>query len=115
MVWSISCWVSSGWGRSGRHTLAPYCASKFAVEGLTQSVAAEVPASVKVVSLDPGGGINTDMLATCLPGEYMNYPSAETWAQGAVTYLVEQLPREPNGACLTVPHAMSGTGERAGS
>jgi NAD(P)-dependent dehydrogenase (short-subunit alcohol dehydrogenase family) len=34
---------SSGWGRSTDAEVAPYCATKWAVEGLTQSLAQELP------------------------------------------------------------------------
>ena len=68
--------MSSGWGRRGKEGLSPYCASKFAVEGLVQSVALEVPEPMRVVSLDPGNGVRTAMLDTCLPDELdVPYPS----------------------------------------
>jgi NAD(P)-dependent dehydrogenase (short-subunit alcohol dehydrogenase family) len=35
---------SSGWGRSTSPEVAPYCASKWAIEGLTRSLAQELPA-----------------------------------------------------------------------
>ena len=35
--------LSSGWGRSTSPEVAPYCASKFAMEGLTKSLAQELP------------------------------------------------------------------------
>ncbi|RWW63682.1 hypothetical protein BHE74_00029114 [Ensete ventricosum] len=44
--------------------VAPYCASKWAVEGLTKSVAKELPPGLAIVALSPGV-INTDMLASC--------------------------------------------------
>ena len=34
---------SSGWGRSTSPEVAPYCASKWAIEGLTRSLAQELP------------------------------------------------------------------------
>lgn len=94
---------SSGWGRNAKGGLSAYCASKFAVEGLSKALAQEVPASVKVFPLDPGGGINTDMLKTCLPDEYEEYPTADQWAGTAFDYLVNALPGEESGASLTVP------------
>ena len=69
--------VSSTWGRSAAGRVAPYCASKFAVEGLTQSLAQEVPAGVAVVSLNPGV-IATDMLADAFEGDVSAYPSPES-------------------------------------
>ena len=34
---------SSWWGRSGAAEVAPYCATKWAIEGLTRAMAAELP------------------------------------------------------------------------
>jgi len=59
--------VSSTWGRSAAALQAPYCASKFAVEGLTRSLAAEVAAGVCVVAVNPGV-VDTGMLATAFSG-----------------------------------------------
>jgi NAD(P)-dependent dehydrogenase (short-subunit alcohol dehydrogenase family) len=55
--------MSLGWGRSGAALVAPYCASKWAIEGLTKSVAEGLPIGMEVVALNPGV-INTDMLAS---------------------------------------------------
>ncbi|KAI3993015.1 hypothetical protein MKX01_009758 [Papaver californicum] len=56
--------VSSSWGRSGAAQVAPYCASKWAIEGMTRSVAKEVPEGMTIVALSPGV-VNTNMLASC--------------------------------------------------
>ncbi len=96
--------ISSGWGRRGKEGLSPYCASKFAVEGLVQSVALEVPAPVLVVSLDPGNGVRTAMLDTCLPDERdVPYPTPEAWASQAIAYLLDEALHAPNGSALKVP------------
>ncbi|WP_221351676.1 SDR family oxidoreductase [Streptomyces beigongshangae] len=98
--------VSSGWGRNPRGGLAAYTASKFAVEGFTRAVAqeaAELLPGVTAVAVDPGGGVDTAMLATCLPDEHTEYPDPDTWARVAADYLLHQAPKEPNGASLTVP------------
>lgn len=50
--------MSSSWGREGEAELAPYCASKFAIEGITKSMALELPHGMAVVALDPGGSID---------------------------------------------------------
>jgi NAD(P)-dependent dehydrogenase (short-subunit alcohol dehydrogenase family) len=68
--------LSSGWGRVGEAKAAPYCASKFAVEGLTQAVAAEAGPGVVVAAVNPGI-IATDMLFTAFEGEVSGYPSPE--------------------------------------
>ena len=66
--------LSSGWGRFGEARVASYCASKFAVEGLTQSVALEVAKGVVVIALSPGI-IVTDMLRDAFEGEVEGYPT----------------------------------------
>jgi len=38
--------LSSGWGRSTSPGVAPYCASKWAIEGLTQAMAQELPSGI---------------------------------------------------------------------
>lgn len=66
--------LSSTWGRTAARDVAPYCASKFAVEALTQSLAAEVPAGIVAVALNPGI-INTAMLACAFQSDVSAYPS----------------------------------------
>lgn len=59
--------ISSGAGRHGIGGLSAYCASKFGVIGLTESVAEEVKQyGIKVVALCPGG-INTEMHRAIFP------------------------------------------------
>ena len=71
-----------------------------------QSVAREVPAPLRVVSLDPGSGVRTAMLDTCLPGERdVAYPSPADWAAHAVQFLLGDMLLAPNGSVLTVPLA----------
>ena len=91
---------SSGWGRSTDSEVAPYCATKWAIEGLTQALAQELPAGVAAVALNPGV-INTEMLQSCFGESASAYPSAEQWARTAVPFLLELGPRH-NGQPLTV-------------
>ncbi len=56
--------MSSGWGRFGAAEVAPYCASKGAVEMLSASIAQELPDGLAMMTLSPGG-INTDMTLVC--------------------------------------------------
>jgi NAD(P)-dependent dehydrogenase (short-subunit alcohol dehydrogenase family) len=56
--------------------VASYCASKFAVEALTQSVSQETARGVIVFALNPGI-IATEMLRTAFGGDVSSYPTPE--------------------------------------
>jgi len=92
--------MSSGWGRSGAALVAPYCASKWAIEGLSKSVAKEVGQGMAVVALNPGV-INTDMLSSCFGSSASLYQSPQSWALKAATLILNLTPAD-NGASLTV-------------
>ncbi len=91
---------SSGWGRGTDAEVAPYCASKWAIEGLTQSLAKELPEGMAAIPLNPGI-IDTDMLRSSFGGAAGNYPSAEEWAEVAVPFLL-RLGTPDNGKPLSV-------------
>jgi len=93
---------SSGWGRSTSPDVAPYCASKWAMEGLTQSLAQELPAGMAAVPLNPGI-IDTEMLRSCFGGAAGSYPKPADWAKKAVPFLLKLGPSD-NGRALTVPN-----------
>ncbi|MFH1022771.1 MAG: SDR family oxidoreductase [Planctomycetota bacterium] len=92
--------ISSGWGRSTSPEVAPYCATKWAVEGLTKSLAQELPAGMAAVPLNPGV-INTRMLRSCFGASAGNCPSPEAWARVAAPFLLA-LGAKDNGESLTV-------------
>ena len=93
---------SSGWGRSTSPDVSAYCASKWAIEGMTQALAQELPSGLCAVSLNPGI-INTEMLQTCFGRESAApYPTAPEGAQSAGPYLLKLGPKD-NGQALTVP------------
>lgn len=106
--------ISSGWGREATHGLGPYCASKFAVEGLIGTLRAELPAQIRAVALDPGGGINTGMLAACLPGENTAYPTPEAWGVHAARFITENIFASSAAGSLTVPPTPSDHGGNLG-
>ena len=93
--------LSSGWGRSTDPKVAPYCASKFAVEGLSQSLAQELPRGMCAVALSPGV-IDTDMLRQCWSDEAGSYQGPQEWARKAAPFLLQLGPRD-NGKSLSVP------------
>ncbi|HNQ73950.1 MAG TPA: SDR family oxidoreductase [Verrucomicrobiota bacterium] len=92
---------SSGWGRSTDAEVAPYCATKWAMEGLTQSLAQELPSGMAAVTLNPGV-VNTDMLRSCFGRSAANYPSPDEWAAAAVPFILS-IQSGDNGRPLTVP------------
>ena len=92
---------SSGWGRSTSPEVTPYCATKWAIEGLTQALAQELPSGLAAVPLNPGI-IDTDMLRSCFGGAAAAYPGPAAWARRAVPFLL-QLGARDNGRPLTVP------------
>ncbi|RMG41973.1 MAG: SDR family oxidoreductase [Planctomycetota bacterium] len=91
---------SSGWGRSTAPEVAPYCASKWAVEGLTRALAQELPPTMAAVPLNPGI-IDTDMLRSCFGRAAAHYPSADEWSRTAVEYILALGP-DDNGMPRTV-------------
>jgi NAD(P)-dependent dehydrogenase (short-subunit alcohol dehydrogenase family) len=91
---------SSGWGRSTDADVAPYCATKWGIEGLTLAFAQELPAGMAAVALNPGI-INTEMLQSCFGGSASAYPDPAEWAKTAVPFLL-RLGAEDNGKQLTV-------------
>ena len=92
---------TSGWGRSVSPEVAPYCASKWAIEGLTQALAEELPTGLAAVALNPGI-IDTDMLRKCWSDEAGSYPKAEAWAERAAPFILSLTAKE-NGKSLTAP------------
>ncbi|HWH71510.1 MAG TPA: SDR family oxidoreductase [Candidatus Sulfotelmatobacter sp.] len=94
---------SSSWGRSAGPELAPYCASKWAVEGLTLALAQELPSGMAAVSYNPGV-INTEMLQSFLGKSAASYRSPVEWAKTAVPFLLKLGPGD-NGKQLEAPEA----------
>ena len=93
--------LSSGWGRSTSPQVSSYCASKWAIEGMTRSLAQELPKGMAAIPLSPGI-IHTDMLEVCYGEDAANYTSIKDWVEKAVPFLL-QLSPEDNGMPLTVP------------
>lgn len=94
---------SSTWGRSTSPDVSLYCASKFAVEGLTKSLAQELPQGMAAVALNPGV-IATDMLAQVFGAAAASYPSPSAWGKRAVPFILG-LKASDNGSSANVPGA----------
>lgn len=96
--------LSSGWGRSTSPGVAPYCASKWAIEGLTRALAEDLPEGLAAIPVNPGI-IDTPMLQkTFGTQDATGYWTPEQWAEKAVPFF-ETLTVEQNGQPLTCPEA----------
>lgn len=93
--------LSSGWGRSTSPEVAPYCASKWAIEGLTQALAQELPPGLAAIPMSPGI-IHTDMLETCFGEEAAAYTAIDEWVKKAVPFILGLTTKE-NGVPVSVP------------
>ena len=91
---------SSGWGRSTDAEVGPYCTTKWAIEGLSKSLAQDLPKGMASIPLNPGI-INTDMLRSTFGAQSQNFLTAEEWAKTAIPWLLGLLPSD-NGCSLTV-------------
>ena len=93
--------ISSYWGRSASRDVAPYCCTKWGVEGLTRALAQELPRGMAAVPLNPGI-IDTAMLRSCFGAKAADYLGPAEWALSAVPFLLKLGPMD-NGKPLTVP------------
>lgn len=100
-VYGVIVNFSSGWGRSTAPEVAPYCATKYAIEGLTKALAQELPKGMAAVPLNPGI-IDTDMLRSTFGGSSSSYPDPGRWAKQAVPFLL-QLGSKDNGKSVAAP------------
>lgn len=91
---------SSGWGRSTSPGVAPYCATKWAIEGMTAALARELPSGVAAVALNPGI-IDTEMLRMCFGDDAADYPGPAEWAKKAIPFLL-MLNAGDNGRAMTI-------------
>ena len=111
--------MSSYWGRSTASGVAPYNATKFAIEGLVGGLAKDLVraagggrgggggggggGSVAAVAVNPGV-IHTEMLEVAFgAAQARRNPSPEEWVQFAAPFLLGLGARD-NGASLTVPN-----------
>lgn len=92
--------LSSGWGRSTSPEVAPYCATKYAIEGMTLALAQELPNGMAAVPLNPGI-IDTDMLRQAWADGASSHPKPDQWAKRAAPFLLA-LGAKDNGRALTV-------------
>lgn len=92
--------LSSGWGRSTSPEVAPYCATKYGIEGLSKALAQELPSGMCCVPLNPGV-IDTDMLRQAWSDGASAYPKATEWAKAAAPFILKLGPKD-NGRSVSV-------------
>ena len=92
---------SSYWGRSVASDVAAYCATKWAIEGLSRGLASDLRDGMASVAMNPGV-INTEMLQSCFGSAAASYPNAMDWAESAVPFILS-LSQRDNGSSVTVP------------
>ena len=93
---------SSTWGRSTAPKVAPYCATKWAIEGLNSSLSQELPRTMAAVAVNPGI-IDTDMLRSCFGNDASSFISPKRWSEKAAPFLLA-LGADDNGRSLQAPN-----------
>jgi NAD(P)-dependent dehydrogenase (short-subunit alcohol dehydrogenase family) len=91
---------SSGWGRSTSPDVAPYCTTKWAIEGMSRALAQELPAGLATIALNPGI-IDTEMLRTAWGSGASSFPVPNDWAEKAVPFILN-LKGSQNGQSLNI-------------
>lgn len=92
---------TSGWGRHTAPNVAPYCAAKYALEGLSKALAMELPAPLTCVPINPGI-INTPLLRIAFGPRADGFPDPDEWAESACPYILS-LNRTHNGQSVETP------------
>lgn len=93
--------LSSGAGRSGIPRISVYGSTKWAIEGLTKSIAAELPEGVGIIPLSPGM-VDTDMLRACYGNQAAEHRPAQAWAKVAAGFILGLTPAQ-SGQSISTP------------
>ena len=91
---------SSTWGKSVSGEVAPYCCSKWGLEGLSKSLAMELPSPLACIPLNPGV-IHTEMLATVFGKSASLHENPDQWVNRAGP-LILSLSRKVNGKSIDI-------------
>lgn len=92
---------SSYWGRSTASDVAAYCATKWAIEGLSRGLADDLPGGMASIAFNPGV-IHTEMLESCFGDAAGSYPTPAQWAKASVPFILGFSSKD-NGTAVTVP------------
>tara|TARA_B100001167_G_C16757307_1_gene299394 strand:- start:769 stop:1491 length:723 start_codon:yes stop_codon:yes gene_type:complete len=94
--------MSSRSGRRGVPRLSAYCAAKFAVRGLTESVAKEVENNnIRCISISPGG-VNTEMRRKLFGDEDAGNQQPTSRIINIITKILSEQIQVPNGADVLI-------------
>ncbi len=85
--------LSSGWGRSVSADVAAYCTTKFAIEGMTQALAQDLPHGLAAVPVNPGV-INTEMLQSCFGESANDAQTPDQWVKRAAPLFLSLGPKD---------------------
>lgn len=92
---------SSGYGHSVSTGVAPYCCTKFGIEGLTQALAEDLPDGLAAIPMSPGI-INTEMLQTTFGPSAESFDKADVWVERAVPFILNLGPQH-SGKSIRIP------------
>ena len=103
--------ISSASGRNGYEEMSPYCASKWAIEGLMISISKEIPQHMMCCAYDPGG-IVTDMTVYLVPELKGNLEKCikmgaiggEKWAKICIPHILSLTREQHNGKPVERPN-----------
>lgn len=95
--------ISSGAGKAGFAELSAYCASKFGLIGLTESLASEVEKyNIRVIALCPGA-VATRMQEHIDPNRYRRYKDSMTQPEDVAAKVVAAIKgKYPSGSSVDV-------------
>lgn len=93
--------LCSGAGHKGLKFIGPYCATKFAMEGLLKSMALELPKGMAAIGLSPPV-VNTRIIQSNFGKAAEKMESPDTWAERAAPFILS-LGEKESGTVQTVP------------
>ena len=94
--------LSSGWGRSVAPEVAPYCATKWAIEGLTKALAAELPGGHGRRGRSTPASSTRTCCASASPDSASSYPEGRTTGPKTAAPFILGLGPRDNGKSASV-------------
>ena len=98
--------LTSNWARTAVAGQSAMCTAKWAVEGLSKSIALELPQYLACIPCNPGVIKTSGMVSVGYQPSEQHFQNPHTWASNCMPFLLSLSPRE-NGRSLTCPGAPS--------